>query len=306
LVGIGLDALGFGIACARRAMDGAPEALEWDFVRCEPDQDRAQRLAAEVAERGLRGAGCSVVLEPESYTLRVLDAPEVPEDELRHAVRWAVRDQVDIDVAQAVVDYFEIPGQANRRGKRRIYAVLARPEAVREVVELVAKSGLELRAIDVAELALRNLACEHAQDAVGLGLVCLREDSGFISLMREHNLYVARWIAADPSALLAFQDKPTELGMGDDGSGDAAEALLLEIQRSLDYYRHELAQRPPAVVLLAPAELAHPALCDYLTRQLELRVEALDPARLVRTRAPRDDFASLLALGGALRAEAAA
>jgi MSHA biogenesis protein MshI len=302
LVGVGLDRLGFALAHAPRSPDGAPSATEWDFVRCSQDEDRPRLLAAEVARRGLRGSGCVVVLEPESYTLQALDAPDVPEEELRSALRWAVRDQIDFDVAQAVVDCFEIPGQANRHGKRRVYAVVARPEAVRDAVRLVAGSGLELRAIDVAELALRNLLCEHARDEVGVGLVCLREDSGLIALTRQGHLYVARWIGADPSALISFEEKPAPSGSPDEGSAEAAEALLLEVQRSLDYYQHELAQRPPGVVLLSPAEVAHPALCTYLARNLDLPVEALDAAGLVRSRSPRDDFASLLALGGALRA----
>jgi MSHA biogenesis protein MshI len=303
-VGIGLDPFGFGIAMARRAPDGAVEA-EWEFVRCGPE-DRAAELASEVARRGLRGAPCTIVLEPESYTLRSLDAPDVPEKELGEAVRWALRDQVDFDVAEAAVDAFEIPGQLERRGKRRVYAVVARPPPVRAAGALVTRSGLELAAIDVAELALRNLLGLHAADSNGVALVCLREDSGLISLTRSSRLYLTRWFPADSSLLADFPDKTPDAGAPDDGSGGAAEALLLEIQRSLDYYRHELAQRPPVRVALAPRALAHPALCAYLARNLEHPVEPLDPTTLVRSRSTDDAFAALLALGGAMREEAAA
>jgi MSHA biogenesis protein MshI len=84
---------------------------------------------------------------------------------------------------------------------------------------------------------------------------------------------------------------------------------VLEIQRSLDYYEHELRQRPVRSLLVAPLEHGASTLEEWLARNLSLPVEWLDLNRLLTVSsplAPGLQRRCLAAVGGALRAEGGA
>ena len=87
---------------------------------------------------------------------------------------------------------------------------------------------------------------------------------------------------------------------------DEAETLLLEVQRSLDYYQHELAQRPAAHLVLAPIDGTVPPISEFLARNLDMTTDWIELPRLVPVREPiprTAQFRCLAAIGGALRVE---
>ena len=75
-------------------------------------------MARVLARLPNRRAPTVSVLDPDSYRLLLVEAPDVPADELRAAVRWRVKDLIDFHVDDAVIDVFEMPQHA-RGGRRR-------------------------------------------------------------------------------------------------------------------------------------------------------------------------------------------
>ena len=72
------------------------------------------------------------VLDPGGYRLLLVEAPDVPADELRAAVRWRIKDLIDFHIDDAVIDVFEMPPHARGGPRRMMYAVTAKAEVVKQ------------------------------------------------------------------------------------------------------------------------------------------------------------------------------
>jgi len=233
------------------------------FTRCEPEAQH-HVLQQLVREHGLKGLPCSLVLSTDQYLSQTLERPNVEPSELAQAVRWKIRDYVEGDLSQWVVDSFPLPDAATR-GRPQVVAVMARRTLIERMLGVVRASGLELDAIDIASLALRNLLALQEVDASQPQSVFWARDHEAIVLMcRDHDIYLARQVDAD---LAGLADPAQQEWVGQN--------LALEVQRSLDYFESQLRQRPPRFLhVLSNAHL------DVLMRQLDsglaLDVRVLD------------------------------
>ncbi len=71
----------------------------------------------------LHGKGpVSLVLKPADYRLRLLDAPNVPADELKSAVRWQIQDMLDFHADDGTVDVLEVPHPEHVSHAKQIFA----------------------------------------------------------------------------------------------------------------------------------------------------------------------------------------
>jgi MSHA biogenesis protein MshI len=174
------------------------------------------------------------VMAPGDYRLMLVDAPEVPKEELRSALRWRIKDLIDFHIDDAVVDVFEMPAPARGGHTRPLYAVAVRAELVRKQVETLEDAGLALDALDIPELCLRNVAARIEREREGVALLYLAADHGILVLARSGVLYLTRRIDTGTSTLRGVGDLASEL----------VATLALEVRRSLDYFESHYAQTP--------------------------------------------------------------
>ena len=233
----------------------------------------------------------NLVLDSSQYELLLVEAPRVEPSELRSAVRWKVKSLIDFHIDDAVIDVFEIPGQENRpQGQSMMYVIAARARRIRELVDLFEEADRNLQVIDVADMAMRNLAALLDDDVRGVAMLHLERNHGVITITRQGNLYLSRRLEAGHEALDA----------------EASEQLVLEVQRSLDYYDSHFSQPPVSSLRLLPGFAGHGELIDTLADGLDLEVAAFDPQAELDCHAPLPQSelnATLIAIGGALRRE---
>lgn len=197
----------------------------------------------------LEGAPCRVSLSPHLYNLLLVEAPKVPDEELAEATRWKVKDLLPYPLEEALIDVFPLPEDSSK-GRNMVYAVSVREEEVRRIMELVASLGLELLSIDICELSLRNIVEQGAQDERGACVVHLRQNRGLLTLMKGGSVYLSRQFDIAYNAGL-FDELPEE-------------QLILELQRSLDYYERQMGQVPPAAILVGGENVSADKLTDGL------------------------------------------
>lgn len=298
-VAFGMDHL--ALAVVRR--DGGQPVLERCEVLALNAAAGADASLAAVKAAGIPRMPVSSVLNPRDYQLALVEAPEVPPAELRAAMRWRLKDSIDFRVEDAVIDVFEVPDQ-NRGGHgRMMYAVAARRTAVAAHTQALAHApGFD--AIDVPELCLRNLAALLPMASAGVALLHLGETSANIVLVRGKTFYLARQLdlsaGSDPSA--GGTRSPAD---GPRGRLNAA-GVVLELQRSLDYYERHFDQPPITRIAVSPAGARADELARELGRETGFEVATLDLNTLVSCRTPLDASAQascLLAVGAALREE---
>ena len=304
LTAITLTTDGAAVARVLRTSPSSAKLLGCEFKPL--DQDPARTLRELVHMQEAAGTRCSALLSPGAYQLLLVEAPDVEPVELRAAIRWRVKDLIDFHIDDAVIDVFDIPGQSRGR-TRQMYAVAARASKVKECADRIASTGLELEAIDIEELALRNLTALLPEDARGTALLWFGDDYGLILFTRGGELFLSRRIETGAIQLFsaAQEGDPTSGEFGEHLS-ELLDQITLEIQRSLDYYDSRFAQPPVHGLVIAPTAPELPFIKDYLARNLSLDIRTLDLSQLFPDAALPDASTQarcLTAIGAALRLE---
>ena len=234
------------------------------------------------------------------YQLQVIDAPDVPESELKAAVRWRLTDVLDYPPDAATVDVIAVPAEpsALMRG-RSVYAVAARSELIAERMTVFSAAKLSLRAIDIPEMAQRNVAALFEVPNRALAMLSLTAERGLLTFTAGAELYLARSIDVGLSQLQRAQG---------DLRSQLLERVLLEVQRSLDHFDRQFSYLSVSKLVLAPLR-DDAGLQTQLREGLYIEVEeaslehCLDLSRVPEVTSQRMQAEQLLTIGAALRGE---
>lgn len=264
---VGIEVFPGGLAVAANThADGLPGIRAMTVLAKEAaDTKLEEMLARYVADNDLAGAKCNLVLAHGDYQLLLVEAPDVPDADLRDAIRWRIKDLVSMPLENAVVDVFQLPADGVRGSKRMVYVVVAELNRIKSLIDMVRESELELEAIDIGEMALRNLSLlqdEGGADARGVGFARITEGSGTVSLYRGGNLYLSRQFQINYRGGL-LDELPLD-------------NLILEFQRSLDYYERQMGQAPPGVIYLCGTNVSQDKVTQELSRALSVPLRYLD------------------------------
>lgn len=241
----------------------------------------------------------ATLLNPGEYQFTLLEAPSVPEEELKTAMRWRMKDVVDFPVEDAVVDVLTIPsGRYGSERQQSVYAVAARNEIVRKRIALFERANMPLSVIDIPETAQRNVAALFEQEGRAVALLAFDHYGGLLTFTSGGELYLARRMEITVGQLQDANEAARDRHL---------ERVELELQRSMDYFDRQYSHLPVSRVLVAaPEEIS---LEQFLAANTGLPVQALDLAQgLDISRVPeladRSFAAHLLpVLGLALRRE---
>jgi MSHA biogenesis protein MshI len=259
------------------------------------DADALSRLRRELDLDSYR---CSTVLPPAEYQLQLIDAPNVPEAEMKSAVRWRMKEFLDYPVEAATVDVVSVPGDPNAptRG-RSVYAVSARNEAVAARMRLFAQAKLPLEVIDIPEMAQRNLAALFEIERRGLATLSFSDERGLLTFTSGGELYLARSIDVGLSQLLMASAEDRD---------QLFERVVLELQRSLDHFDRQFSYMPVAKLMVAPLP-EEIGLEPHLTQNLYLPVEIANLEQVLDLRSapelanPASQLQHWTVIGAALR-----
>lgn len=226
---LGVHARGTRIAAAfvRGEHDGKPTV---GVCAAFDGDEAASRLLHWQRAQGEAARGqTSLLLDPHDYQILMVDAPPVSEEERRDAVRWRLKDMLDFPADEASIDCIAIPAAMPGEASHKLLAVVSKKATVGQWMLRYRDAGLSLTAIDIPELALRNVALlaggetAHAFLHVGLEATQLimlwqRELCAF----RQLDLTAAQWATAS-----------------EDARAELADRLSLEVQRTVDAFARQ-------------------------------------------------------------------
>ena len=244
--------------------DGAPHLIAFERVALQSEEDAGMALSKLVKSMKIEGKECSYVLNRKDYNLHLVEAPEVEASELRAAVRWKIKDLLDMKVEDAAIDVFQVPTDAYR-GRKMVYVVASLKSKIKGIVEMVTESGLEMAVIDIPELVMRNLSNHYIDDENGVAFMDLRRNGSTMNITRQGELYLSRRINTqlDPNIMQSIEWESLK------------DRLALEIQRSLDYYESQMGQIPINRIVIAPRQYDGAALAAELNDMLSAQVSVL-------------------------------
>ena len=300
------DQGGISIAKVRQGKD-IPPILELCTFQHHDDTQPEENLLKKISEDyDLESFACVSTMELGSYSLLMVEAPDVQPEELRVAIRWRIKDLIDFHIDDAVVDVFEVPDTKGAAGRNKMmYAVVSRTVSVKSKIDKLLDAELNLTVTDIPELALRNIASLLPEDVGGVAMAYLGEDKGLITITRQTTLFLSRRIDKGFSSLpdSFMQDNDQEV------TRDWLNSIIVEVQRSLDYYESHFSNSQIASIVLTPLPRQLDGVTEYISEQLGIPARILDVNSLIDVSENIDQQLQsecILAIGAALRKESKA
>ncbi|NRR31872.1 agglutinin biogenesis protein MshI [Oxalobacteraceae bacterium] len=223
----------------------------------------------EKLNRELRGGSyrCATLLADGEYQLLSVDAPNVPREELKTAVRWRLKDMLDFHVDDATIDVLDIPGDQNGGNQRgnAMFAVAARNSLLEARQQLFTEAKMHLRVIDIPEMAQRNISALLEPEGRGLALLSFNHAGGMLTVTFKGELYLSRRIDVTLGQLLEPDTDRQQV---------CFDKIALELQRSLDHFDRQFHFISVSKLLLAPT--GAPGMHEYLASNLYMPVEAME------------------------------
>lgn len=265
------------------------------------------------------------LLDPADYQILKVDTPNVPQEELKAAARWQIKEMVDVGIAELTLDVMHVGGDVERT-QRQLFVIAARNSAIKALTDGAAGVSDQIGVVDIWETALRNLLAvqTRADDLAARACAAVHIDERHCVLVvcAGDELFYTRRLEGDPALLARARGEQAEAPTADlplgfeyqpggtfDSSSTQESPLVVELQRSIDVWERSWPELPLARLYVITAE--HGAeVATLIQRELGQRTVALNPlaAFAPDAPAPEGDAAHALAgciplLGAALRNE---
>lgn len=260
---IGLDADAVRVAQLTASGEGKPKAGKWGTLApASAGEDFS--LAKAIDQGNLPQSDCTTLLLPSEYQILAVESPNVPREELRAAIRWRIKDLLEWHVDDATIDVLEIPLDVNAEGKARsMYAVAASNEVIRKRISAFEESRLELKVIDIPEMAQRNISALYEERGRATAVLSFRPWGGLLTFTSEGELLLTRRLEVS-SDQLAMPEHRTHY----------FERVVAELRRSLEGIERKFHQAPVGQLLLAPLP-PEIELAAYLAEHLYVPVKTI-------------------------------
>jgi MSHA biogenesis protein MshI len=286
LLGAAIRASGVVLAGFDRqpAKGGRPRLLFSEFRHCIEFPEQIAAFQELVEKRKLHGMRINLVLQPDEYQLLRAEAPPVEFAEMREAMRWRVKDMIEFSPDEASLDVFQVPPNRRQEKSSLIYIAVARRSLIEKKVNAVNEADLKVASVDIPELVLRNVLMLMPDTGQGVVVLRIGNRDGSTMVYREEALYLSRELNLGEEELYTtiplsqwqdFLDLPQE-------GQNLLDHIVLEVQRSLDYYESNFGLSNPRNLVMLPVEHDNPILARYLGSMLGLEVEQLDVNQLMQ------------------------
>jgi len=307
-----------------------------------PDDESGEKgiimaLSDILMQGGLNKKKIAINFSGKNPIIRYLTIPKMPKEEIGEAVKWESKKITPIPVEDLVIDYL-IVGETEERDIKRyeIVLVAVEREAVMGQISSLKKAGLKIAAIDVNPLSVLNAVRLNYADDLADNVVFVDIGAGKteINISKKGILRFTRSVqigGGDITAALSrelhleyadAERMKKEFGMMDGSSAtpnrpdtrvkdiikNEADRLILEVQRSIDYYRAQFREGSVKKVILMGGTPIMPGFKDYFSTYFDADVSIDDPFSMIacddpsfgdlRLMAPRFSSSIGLALRG--------
>lgn len=252
----------------RKVNEPSESILQWYYPGHGDQWDQEIPALREFLKaNGLAGASVACNIEDPSLKLRRVELPKMPDNDLKEAVPWQMRETLEGQVADYVIRYtplerMEMSADPAKALTLLVYAV--KKAAVRRVVEFAKKLSLNPIAVEPTSVSL--LAAFDRLHGWTKGefyaLVDFGESKSIFTVMGEGRLYFSRPLADITCGHLKQPDFYTK--------------SAVEIQKSLDAFFLMFRKEKVDRLFLCGGGAALPGLKESLAENLAVETELLD------------------------------
>jgi MSHA biogenesis protein MshI len=254
---------GFAVAVQLGAAGeaGRPRLM---LAEVQPGEASAQqRLESMARHIRMRRRSVRILLDRAEYQLLQVDAPAVPAEEMKTAVRWQVKDLLRLPLDEVTLDVAP-PPEAPAGGRRAMaYVAAASNDIVKQRMLGFRIFASDVEVIDIPEMAQRNIADRLEEQGRATAVLSVNAAGCLLTASREGTLYFTRHF-----------DLPGGLSENASERREQLDKLVLDLQRSVDVLEHQFSFLSVSALWLAPFA--------YADELLTLLIEHLYlPSRLI-------------------------
>ncbi|HET8761555.1 MAG TPA: type IV pilus assembly protein PilM [Nitrospiria bacterium] len=298
------------------------QGQSWSVVRAElreltPEactgDDWPSRQAVQVVSecQWAQGEDLAVSLQRRPALVRYLSLPEMPNRELREALQWEAKKAASQAVEELVVDYVSGPPVKGEQGRTMpVTMVVADRRAVEDEFAVYRETGLRVKAMDVNPLSFYYAAHRLGRDQTGPGFVAFVDIGASrldINIAKQGTLRFSRSVALGGDTLtenlaraLGVDQAQAEGIKREEGlSGQAkvldvlgpdVDRLVVEIQRSVDYYRAQAHDGALEALWIGGGTGLIPGFVAYVGKFFDANVRLFNPFEGMECRDSRIDL----------------
>ena len=238
------------------------------FRRADGDLEVLRRLCKELK---LGHYHCTHMLRVGEYQVLQVEPPEIPAEELKEALRWRIKEMINYPVEAATIDVLNIPSESVAAGRTKQAFVVAASNALLEPrIALFDEAKVNLEAIDIPELAQRNVAALFEEHERGLAMLVFDDYGVMLTFTFRGELHATRHTDI-PLAQLEQAEEPRREQL--------FERIALDAQRSLDNFDRLNSNITVTRLLVSPLP-GVPGFLEYLREYLSLPVVEIDLAEV--------------------------
>lgn len=274
IVGIAFDEQGVALSHMKQ-VDGTSTIVSLDFSDLRGTEQESY-VKNWVLSHNLKNADCHLVLRQGDYALELIERPPVDEEELHEAVRWRLKEIINLPIEDTAIDVFQLPEDAYRGRKKMLYVVAVLKSIIKEKIKFIKKVGLDLKVIDIEELVLRNISLYIPEvDQGTVTFLSIKENNGKIYMFNRDNLYLARSMEIGYSSFIPNENDELMRIINED-EGALEERFVLDVQRSIDFYESQLGKVIGNRLYLLPSEFENERIVGHLQNMLAQQVDTLN------------------------------
>lgn len=210
----------------------------------------AQYLNALTAEEGIEGQ-THLILSAQQTQIVQIDKPSVPAEEMLSALKWQIKDVVNVAPENMLLDYYDGPKLSG--GVEKINVVCAPLSEIKPLAEGLLQHPFTLQSITTEEFSFAQLlpVSEHATL-----VVCQQPNEEIVLIIvKQGRIFFHRRLRGF-SHIAQKSEEELSVGLIDN--------LSLEIQRSTDYFERQLKQASiKSIEVIVPI-----ALESFMARKL--------------------------------------
>ncbi len=233
-------------------------------------QELSDICAKWVQKSGSKRLNCYWLLTRDCYKAIQVKKPNAPEAEIDAALKWLVKDQVDLPLERLLVTHYVPVNQDSSQDQ--LTAIIVEKDFIENLIQTTEALALELHSIEISELTAGCALKDQFEDKSITGLI--DEDSqGLV-----YNFYVGSELAFTRHIKRRYfpQQEETALTLENDNYQEQLDRFLLETQRTIDYCVSQIFRRPINKLIVDASKLEGSNLIDAIETTLDIPVSSFD------------------------------
>lgn len=267
-----------------------PKGIKCGAQNCTDFKDLLHCVNDIVNKNGFQNFDCNIVLHPDYYQLLLIDKPKVQESEYKLAIRWQIKEMVNIPPEDMAIEFFK-PSPNIPDHSKKLYVIVSKISLLKTITDALQNASLNPVSIDIHAFAIRNLLSLVVKSNSSTAFLHLLENKSIFYIFENNDLNLARHLVYGITRFMVEE---------------ISYDIIMELKHTLDYYQHQLNKPLPDKILIPSISNYCPAIAGKLSTMLEIKSDCFNINELglfpqpLSEKLQRDCY---IALGGALRKE---